>query len=527
MDSILDKLSQLPMSAKQKMSSPDFISVFNDLDKKYRIKAASVFLEYAFGFIAKKDLPLFLQNKLGFGGLAVKEIVDKFDFLLGQMPELSLSKSEKADDQNVVIEAETQNLTNFISDPQKNIARNLSFDAEDEQEIAKIKNNSVKPSEDYNYDALYDIIIKEFAYQGDDVLAKRLKNIIILNLRDVRDEIETLDALTKSRKIGGMELDSNSANSLIGIVKNKQNEKGNFVKTEIKVTPLVTKTVLPKAILSPSNNKPQQVVKEPQKITLAQKIQDEKKGEPTSFTVVEQPKETAVVEAPKSSQKALSKKVFYAPPMKIEEEDGLPVIKMDSIKEEVAVKPKENFEKINKPQEEIDKIIKEAELKTDNDPKIEKTEKKEVKEEILPQASPVHYPTTQKIPPRIIEAQNTRRPLLDGVRIAKKLTGPIEELSQMTLIEFRRLAETPDKATSEITKKVQLLEDESYERKMEGVNAWFKNEINRFYRLLGLMAMEENRNINEVIKERLVSGKPTLSIEEFDAVMKLNNQLRH
>jgi hypothetical protein len=39
--------------------------------------------------------------------------------------------------------------------------------------------------------------------------------------------------------------------------------------------------------------------------------------------------------------------------------------------------------------------------------------------------------------------------------------------------------------------------------------------------------MDQHRNIDEVIKERLLSGKPTLTSEEFDAIMKLNKDLRY
>lgn len=117
--------------------------------------------------------------------------------------------------------------------------------------------------------------------------------------------------------------------------------------------------------------------------------------------------------------------------------------------------------------------------------------------------------------------------MVDGVRLTKKLTGPIEELGEMTLIEFRRLAPSPREATNEIKERIQLLQDESYTRKMEGISAWFKNEINKFYRLLGSTAMDQRRNVDEVIKERLLSGKPTLSSEEFDAIMQLNKDLRY
>jgi len=234
------------------------------------------------------------------------------------------------------------------------------------------------------------------------------------------------------------------------------------------------------------------------------------------------------------------------PDMSIEEEDGLPVVMMP---EELMVMPKmvdlknfppktkniDNIPTTKSPQREINSILQESEIPIEKNEKLKISEHDlatrapvlEKKPEILPSPTPTAYSSNKNIPQRIIEAQNTRRPIVDGVRLAKKLTGPIEELGEMTLIEFRRLAPNPQAATDEIRERISLLQDESFARKMEGVDAWLKNEVNKFYRLLGCTAMDQHRNIDEVIKERLLSGKPTLTSEEFDAIMKLNKDLRY
>jgi hypothetical protein len=38
--------------------------------------------------------------------------------------------------------------------------------------------------------------------------------------------------------------------------------------------------------------------------------------------------------------------------------------------------------------------------------------------------------------------------------------------------------------------------------------------------------MSEGKPIEEIIRTRLFAGKPTLSLDEFEAVMELNRQLR-
>jgi hypothetical protein len=103
----------------------------------------------------------------------------------------------------------------------------------------------------------------------------------------------------------------------------------------------------------------------------------------------------------------------------------------------------------------------------------------------------------------------------------------VEELENMTLIDFRRLAAGPKAATGKIKEKIGLLEKDGLEKKISGIAAWQKNEISRFYRLLGQASMTEGKSIETVIKERLISGRPTLSLDEFEAVMELNKQLRY
>jgi len=119
------------------------------------------------------------------------------------------------------------------------------------------------------------------------------------------------------------------------------------------------------------------------------------------------------------------------------------------------------------------------------------------------------------------------RPNLDDVKFSKKLMGPIEELGSMTLIDFRRLAPDATAATAKISEKIKLLEKEYFGKKIEGIDAWNKNEVSKFYRLLGQTAMAEGKSVDAVVQERLTAGKPTLSMDEFNAVMELNRTLRY
>jgi hypothetical protein len=150
----------------------------------------------------------------------------------------------------------------------------------------------------------------------------------------------------------------------------------------------------------------------------------------------------------------------------------------------------------------------------------------EIKEKALPPPQPAPFVSEKKIPDSVLAVRQERRPNLDGVKFDKKLVGPIDELSGMTLIDFRRLAADPQVAVAKVKEKIELLGQDGFTQKMNGITAWHDNEVNKFYRLLGQASMAEGRPIEDIIKERLLAGKPTLSIDELQAIIELNRTLR-
>lgn len=535
MNSLLDKLSQLPQSAKQKMSSPEFMSAFAELDAKFSgLKSAITFMEYAFVSVKRRDFPLYLHNKLGLDAFQVGEVLRTFDSLMAQLPEVggAFAKGNEADPtlkpasrpepirsakslpagEKVTVKADPMSIPSFQS---KSEFRETPFAPDDDAEITALKRQAAANSGNgYDYSGLSDIIIKESGNEGlDEVLRNRLAGIISLRLRGVRGDIETIDALTKSRKIGGLEIAADKAQALASLIKQKEVGQG-FGRQDAPAS----RINFPK---SKSAQKLPSEAKQAEPENLWNKARQAKENQPEPKPAAKADdilsrlgvgEEVALdVKGKLGDLKARTEKI-EAPDMSIGDEDGLPVLRMP---EELMVPPHV-----------VD--IGQSRKRYSDDSQAMAAEPVAVKsKEQLPPAQPAPYSATKSIPQRMYEVQNAKRPIVDGVRLARKLTGPIEELGDMTLIEFRRLADNPKAAADEIREKVKLLEQESYSRKMQGVDAWFKNEVCKFYRLLGSAAMEQSRNVEDVIKERLLAGKPTLTIEEFDAVMRLNKDLRY
>ncbi len=95
----------------------------------------------------------------------------------------------------------------------------------------------------------------------------------------------------------------------------------------------------------------------------------------------------------------------------------------------------------------------------------------------------------------------------------------------MSIVDFRRLSKTPKEATLKIKDKIDLLAEESFERKTEGIKAWQASEANRTY-LSMLRTSLEGEPLPQVIAKLQNANQPVLTKEEFDAIMELNRDLR-
>lgn len=116
-------------------------------------------------------------------------------------------------------------------------------------------------------------------------------------------------------------------------------------------------------------------------------------------------------------------------------------------------------------------------------------------------------------------------PGMADVKYTPKLTGPVEELRALLLKDFRRLSRDPREATLKLKDKIDLLEEQSFDIKTQGIKAWQDSEVNKLY-LDILRKSLEGKPVNDVIAEREAKGELTLNKAEFDAVMELNRKLR-
>lgn len=115
------------------------------------------------------------------------------------------------------------------------------------------------------------------------------------------------------------------------------------------------------------------------------------------------------------------------------------------------------------------------------------------------------------------------RPQMQDVKYTPKVTGPVEELADLSLENFRKLGGSPVEIIKKIVEKIDILTEESYLKRDQGIKAWRRSEVAKLYLSVGQESMEKGISVEEAIK---TVGKG-LSLEEFDAIADLNEKLRN
>jgi len=109
---------------------------------------------------------------------------------------------------------------------------------------------------------------------------------------------------------------------------------------------------------------------------------------------------------------------------------------------------------------------------------------------------------------------------------APQVMSPIDELSYMDLVVFRRLGSTVLEIIKKIKNKIDLLSKEGIDKQIEGIQAWRRSPVNRTYLSMGQESITEGKSVDDVISARKEKNLNYLTRDEFEAIMDLNNKLR-
>jgi hypothetical protein len=146
-------------------------------------------------------------------------------------------------------------------------------------------------------------------------------------------------------------------------------------------------------------------------------------------------------------------------------------------------------------------------------------------------------PSTKKVvplKPRPAKAELTvgsvapkapERKMTDVVKAAR-LMGPIDQLKNMSTVEFRRLSSDPQEAARKVEDILSALMATSYEEKISGIKAWRMSPMNQLYLSISEEALSSGLPLPDVCSKWRKAGKDCLSPAEIKAIVALNSKLR-
>lgn len=160
------------------------------------------------------------------------------------------------------------------------------------------------------------------------------------------------------------------------------------------------------------------------------------------------------------------------------------------------------------------------------DEKEQQTESRRFGEMVAaPQALQGHVKVSQATVD-LSAAATANKPRLDDVVYGgPKLVGPIQELKEMSLAEFRRLAKDPEVAVQKIIQKLDTLEQESFERRLEGVKALQQSSFQRMYMNLVAEAFRSATPLIKLAEDKRAVGQDAPSSAELSSIISLNSAL--
>lgn len=151
---------------------------------------------------------------------------------------------------------------------------------------------------------------------------------------------------------------------------------------------------------------------------------------------------------------------------------------------------------------------------------------------VVPKPLPIVIPTkptpapVSAPKPIIAPVRPAPTPSMVDVQGKPPVAGPIDELHLFTLTDFRRLSPNAKQATARLREKIKLLEEDSYAKMTDGVQAWRSSPLNALYLALVNESLTTGQPIASIISGRQATGQSSLTPDEFAAIRELNQQLK-
>jgi FtsZ-binding cell division protein ZapB len=462
----LEKFKQLPKELQMTVSSPEAMRLIGELEKSYGVELASVVIKVVVKEIPWMSLVEFLTAEHHLPRARAEELQQE----LADKIFMSVKRYLGIEEQNAELKIKNYELRITKSEVKNQNSEFRNKNEELKNQKSEIRNNPV-----ISDDFIAAITPEAISLAGIGAQAEqkiKLQNILKTFSKGIRDFISARDALTKEPVNGGLGLARAQAEAILNLAK-KQKEKPEASPVAPKSAPL----------------------------DYLEKTRD------IEYNFAKLTKQTPEAE-PAAKEKTA----------KIPESD---------LKQEIASLSKE----IIKPEGDELKLAPPPPIIRSERPVARDEEKVQISK-ILNQQQPKkgqNYEQAPKTANGMVQMQRPesriepdRLKMNDITKPLTRLQGPIEELANLDLINFRRLGGSPEVIIGKIQNKIKLLEQESFTRRQQGVNAWRQSPVYEMYVKIGRESLTGGKPMAEILQVQ----KGGLTNEEFNAILELNRQLR-
>ncbi|MBI5654454.1 hypothetical protein HZC53_02255 [Candidatus Uhrbacteria bacterium] len=363
--------------------------------------------------------------------------------------------------------------------------------AEEDPEIAKIKAAMPVPSKPATVlDEAVEKIYASLTYKPtDEYLINRLRHIISSRLRDVRSALEVIQLLQRDTKVGGVGLDQQQARTLGDQIETAYQTSHDSIMAE-------EKKKIDIQMLEQKNKIEERKQREAEEHAkwYQEKIQVRQQEETQKQQMAEQMKKSFMAGSAAPAP-ALPMDIKEAKKEKERFGDMVPAVAAGAAPIAAPKTPE---------------TVPITPFTTTNAPvQAARPEVKVSKETIM----------KQTLAPGL-------KPRIDDVKFASpRLTGLVDELKQVTLSEFRRMAKDPEGAAQKILQKIETLGGESFEKRVKGIQAWQQSPMQQAYLSLVSESFRQGKSVPEVAEIRHAAGQDSPSPAEVAAVISLNSKL--
>lgn len=490
--SYLQKYNELDQKLKDKVSTPEVMATIGELEKKYDISLATVIMRVMVRDISIIDLAKYFVFEHSWEAKQAEEMVEELKAKVFKDVADYLGFSVKPSDK----------LGTWMEEKEKETAvrgSNFFFSTEDEEEVQALakklgkykKETQVAKEENAKLvQAKAEEVVKNMNLNfssGD--LVKRYTQVIHTYIKRVRNRVDTRQTLMKDVDTGGLDLNETLADNTIREADRIDRE---FEPGDIK-----------EKVEGEEKPVPQSESAAPRDMTTRDTAYDFSKLKERAVPTSAQPQATPTAKAEEGK-------------IKFSDEMELPL-----------AEPEAKLE--SAPKRSIDFDDPEFELPSKDIPAPSTARLDIVTDDIKPKTKKFNAkPTKELIPPSVPAPPSTAsgKVKMEDVKYVPKLTGPIDELKEMDLVNFRRLNVDPDLAAKKIIEKIKFLEENSFAERLKGIKAWRVSPVNKYYLKVGQTSINDNKDINTVIEEFKTRGEEILTNKEFSAIMRLNKDLR-